>query len=167
MALRERVGEEREDVGVVTREAKRIKSTAGSSYDVRKYVIAETTRNLRRWESRSRPFVADRPPRLLDLDVKAKLGEDFFLDEAIPRHESKLGYVAVTEKSLMWKQKGCTIFTFQGLTSNKSGGRVIMSGTWNPLSRRWREMELALAGFIHHESVIQEQLESTRYSSPT
>jgi len=43
----------------------------------------------------------DDPARLLDIDVKAKLGEDFFLDETIPRHESKQGYVSVTEKSLM------------------------------------------------------------------
>ena len=69
----------------------------------------------------------------------------------------------------MWKQKGSTIFTFRGLTTNKSGGRgwTIMGGTWNYLSRRWRESELALADFIHHESVIQERLESTGYSSQT
>ena len=42
-----------------------------------------------------------------------------------------------------------------------------MSSTWNHLSRRWRESELALADFIYHESVIQERLESTGYSSPT
>ena len=153
---------------MVTREAKRIK-IAGSSYDVRKYVHAETTRNLRRLASRSRPLVADDPPRLLDVDVKAKLGEDFFLDETFPRHEPKFDYVSVTEKSLMWKQKGSTILTIQGLTSNKSRGRgwTIMSGTWNHLSRRWRESESALADFIHHDSVIQEQLESTGYSLPT
>ena len=80
------------DVGIVTREAKRIQQIAGSSYDVRKYLNAETTRNLGRWESRSRPLVAYDPPRLLDVDVKTKLGEDFFLDETIPRHESKLVY---------------------------------------------------------------------------
>ena len=75
----------------------------------------------------------------------------------------------MTERSLMWKQKGSTIFTFQGLTTNISGGRggTIMSGTWNRLSRRWRESESALADFIYHESVIQERLESTGYSSAT
>ena len=86
---------------MIARKAKRIKQLAGSSYDVRKYVNAETTRNLRRWESPSRPLVADDPPRLLDIDIKAKLGEDFFFDETIPQHESKLGYVSVIEKSLM------------------------------------------------------------------
>ena len=84
-------GETRDGAEVIARDAKRIKQIAGSLYDVRKYVNAETTRNLRQWESRSRPLVADDPPRLLDIDVKAKLGEDLFFDETIPRHESKLG----------------------------------------------------------------------------
>jgi hypothetical protein len=61
-----------------------IKRIAGSSCDVRKYVSAKTTRNIGWWESRSRPLVADDPPRLLDAGGKGKLGEDFFLDETIP-----------------------------------------------------------------------------------
>src|SRR6056300_1387261 len=73
------------------------------------------------------------------------------------------------EKSLMWKQKGSTIFTVQGLTSNRSGERgwTITSSTWNHLSRRWTESEPALADFIHDEVTIQEKLESKGYSSPT
>ena len=90
-----------------TREEKRNKQIAVSLCEVRKYVSAETTRHIRRWESRSRPLAVDDPPSFLDVGVKAKLGEDFFLDETIPRHESELGYVSVTERSLMWKQKGC------------------------------------------------------------
>ena len=75
----------------------------------------------------------------------------------------------MTEKSLMWKRRGSTIFTFQGLTSNKSGERgwTITSSTWNHLSRRWKESESALADFIHDESTIQEKLESMGYGSPT
>ena len=42
-----------------------------------------------------------------------------------------------------------------------------MSGAWNHLSRRWKESDPALADFIHRESMIQEKLESTGYSSPT
>ena len=169
MALRARVGRSARRCRTIAREAKRIKQIAGSSYDVRKYVNAETARNLRRWESRLRPLVADDPPRLLDIDVNAKIGEDLFFDEPIPRHELKLGYVSVTEKSPMWKRKGSTIFTFQGLTSSKSGERgcTIMRSTWNHLSRRWKEWESALADFIHYESTIHEKLESTGYSSPT
>ena len=121
--LEQEWGEEREDVETITREAKRIKQIAGSLNDVRMYVNAETARHSRRWESRSKPLVADDPPRLLDIDVKAKIGEDLFFDEPIPRHESKRGYVSVTEKSLMWKTRGSTIFTVQGLTSNRSGER--------------------------------------------
>jgi hypothetical protein len=98
--LEQEWGEEaREDIELVTREAKRIKQIAVSSCDVRKYVSAETTRHIGRWESRSRPLrISDR----------------------------KIAHV-------IWKQKGSTILTFQGLTTNKSGGRgwTIMSGTWN------------------------------------
>ena len=69
----------------------------------------------------------------------------------------------------MWKQQGSDIFSFQGLTTNKSGERgwTIMSGSWYHLSRRWKESDPALAVFIHRESMIQEKLESTGYSSPT
>jgi len=167
--LEQEWGEEREDVETITREAKRIKQIAGSLNDVRMYVNAETARNSRRWESRSKPLVADDPPRLLDIDVKVKIGEDLFFDEPIPRHESKQGYVSVTEKSLMWKKRGSTIFTVQGLTSNRSGERgwTITSSAWNHLSRRWTESEPALADFIHDEVTIQEKLESKGYSSPT
>jgi hypothetical protein len=62
---------------MVTMEVKRIKQIAGSSCDVRKCVSAEMTRNMGRWESRSRPLVVDDPPRLLDICVQAKFGEDF------------------------------------------------------------------------------------------
>ena len=109
--LEQEWGEVLEGVEMLAKEANGIKQIAGSSYDVRKYVNAETTRNLRRWEGRSRPLVVDDPPTLLDTDVQAKLGKDFFFDEIIPRHKSKLGYVSVTEKSLMWKRKGSAIFT--------------------------------------------------------
>ena len=51
-------GEARDGVEAIAREAKRIQQIAGGSYDVRMYVNAETARNLRRWESRSRPLMA-------------------------------------------------------------------------------------------------------------
>jgi hypothetical protein len=121
--LEQEWSEAREDVELVTREAKRIKQIAVSSCDVRKYVSAETTWHIGRWESRSRPLVADDPSRLLDVGVKAKLGQDL-LDETIPRHESALDYVPLTERSLMWKQKGSTVFTFQGLRPTNQEGEV-------------------------------------------
>ncbi len=40
-----------------------------------------------------------------DVDIAAKVGNDFFLYEKIPRHESGQGYVRVVEHSVMWKQK--------------------------------------------------------------
>ena len=59
--LEQEWGEERESVEVITREAKRIKQISGSLNEVRRYVSAETARNSRRWESRSKPLVADDP----------------------------------------------------------------------------------------------------------
>ena len=77
--LEQEWGEVLEGIEMLAKEANGIQQIAGSSYDVRKYVNAETTRHLRRWEGRSRPLVVDDPPRLLDTDVQAKLGKDFFL----------------------------------------------------------------------------------------
>ena len=66
--LEEEWGEEQEGVEVIMRVSKRIKQIAGSLSDVRMYVSAETARNSRRWESLSKPLVADDPPRLLDIE---------------------------------------------------------------------------------------------------
>ena len=71
-------------------------------------------RGEQQWEKRSRPLVADDQPRLRDVGMDVNLEQKFFLDENIPRHESGQGAVYVTEKSLMWRHKGSTIFTFKG-----------------------------------------------------
>lgn len=63
------------------------------------------------------------PPRLRDVGMHVKLGQDFFLDEEVPRHESEKGFVSGTAKSLTWRLEGSTILTFQELTTNKSRGR--------------------------------------------
>ena len=57
---------------------------------------------------------------MLVVGIEARLGNDFFLDEEVPRHEWRKRYMVVTEKSLMWRQGRSTIFTFQGLTPNKA-----------------------------------------------
>jgi hypothetical protein len=75
--LKQEWGAAQEDVEMVTKVAKRIKQIAVSSCDVRKYVSTETTGHIGRWESRSKLLVADDPPRLFEVGVKAKLSEDF------------------------------------------------------------------------------------------
>ena len=64
-------------------------------------------------------FGGRRPAEAEGLGMDIKLGQKIFMDEKIPRHESEKGFVSVTEKSLMWRHKGSTIFTFQGPTTNK------------------------------------------------
>jgi hypothetical protein len=103
---------------------------------MRQYITTETARGEKQWESRSRPLVADDPSRLRDVGMDVKLGQDFYLDEGIPHHESEEGFVSVTERSFMWRHAGSTIFIFQVLTTNESGGRgwTIMSRTYNHLA---------------------------------
>ena len=125
-------------MGSAWRDEERIKQIASGPNDMSLYVTAETARGENQWESRSRPLVADDPPRLRNEGIDIKFGQNFFLDEKIPRHESGKGFVSVTEKSLVWRHEGSTIFTLQGLMMNKSGGQgwTIMSSIWNHLRKR-------------------------------
>jgi hypothetical protein len=89
-------GEHNDEWGSERRDAKRINQIASRLNDMRRYTV-ETARAEQQWERRSRPSVADDPPRLRDVGMDAKLGQNFFLDENIPRHESGQGVVSVTE----------------------------------------------------------------------
>jgi hypothetical protein len=71
-----------------------------------------------KWESRSTPLVANDPALLPDNGIQTRVGQDFFLDEEIPRHVSNTGYVSVTAKSIRWQtRQNSSIFTLQGLTT--------------------------------------------------
>ena len=89
---------------------------------------------------RSRPLVADDPPRLRDVGVDVKLRQNFFLDEKVgERLRICNGEVVDVETRRIHH------FIFQGLTTNKSGGRgwTIMSST---NSRRGPTVILWLVG---------------------
>jgi len=123
-----------------------------------------------KWESRSTPLVANDPALLLDNGIQTRLGQDFFLDEEIPRHGSNTGYVSVTAKSIRWQTKqNSSIFTLQGLTTcfDINHGWTIMSGTWNHLRQRKGGTEEDLMSFIKKEVEYQGKIEATGYCSPT
>ena len=98
--------------GSERRDAKRIKQIASGLNDMRWYVTVETAKGAHQWERRYRPLVADDPPRLRNVGMDVKLGQNFFSDEHIPQHESGQGFVFVMEKSWMWRQS--TILPFKG-----------------------------------------------------
>ena len=123
-----------------------------------------------KWESRSTPLVANDPALLLDNGIQTRLGQDFFLDEEIPRHGSNTGYVSVTAKSIRWQTKqNSSIFTLQGLTtcSDINHGWTIMSGTWNHFRQRKGGTEEDLMSFIEKEVEYQGKIEAAGYCSPT
>ena len=77
-----------------------------------------------------------------DVDIAAKVGNDFFLYEKIPRHESGQGYVKVLEHSVMWKETAASkIFTYQGLTTctEVENGWTVMSSVYNHLRQKKKE----------------------------
>ena len=129
-----------------------------------------TKRHEIKWESRSTPLVASDPALLPDNGIQTRLGQDFFLDEEIPVHDSKTGYVSVTAKSIRWQtRRSSSIFTFQGLTtcSDVNYGWTIMSGTWNHLRQRNCGTEEEVMRFIKKEVEYQGKIEAAGYCSPT
>ena len=125
-----------------------------------------TKRHEIKWESRSTPLVASDPALLPDNGIQTRLGQDFFLDEEIPVHGSKTGYVSVTAKSIRWQtRRSSSIFTFQGLTtcSDVNYGWTIMSGTWNHLRQRNCGTEEEVMRFIKKEVEYQGKIEAAGY----
>ena len=73
--------------------------------DVRKgSVVRERTRE-RQWEKCSTPLAQADPKKLPDVDLRIRVGDNWFLDDEIPRHESKKGYVR-GQVEIPWNQSG-------------------------------------------------------------
>ena len=68
------------------------------------HVEVHASHREKKWESPSASLIEKDPEVVLDVDIAAHVGRDFFLDEKIPRHESGQGYVRVVEHSVMWKE---------------------------------------------------------------
>ena len=67
------------------------------------------------WEAPSKPLAVDDPLHLLEREVHAEIGINWFLDQEIP----KGGYVRILAESLLWEERhGKTrIRTTEGLTT--------------------------------------------------
>jgi hypothetical protein len=50
---------------------------------------------LLRWESASEPLLTKDPRVIKDTNVEIKMGEEWFFNQAVPRHPSGRGYVRV------------------------------------------------------------------------
>jgi hypothetical protein len=62
--------------------------------DVRKGSIVQERRRERQWEKCSTPLARADPEKLPDIvNLRIRIGDNWFLDDEIPRHKSKKGYV--------------------------------------------------------------------------
>ena len=73
--------------------------------DVRKGSIVRERRRERQWEKCSTPLAQADPEKLPDVDLRIRVGDNWFLDDEIPRHESKKGYVR-GQVEIPWNQSG-------------------------------------------------------------
>ena len=119
------------------------------------------------WEAPSKPLAVDVPLLLLEREVHAEIGINWFLDQEIP----KGGYVRILAESLLWEERlGKTrIRTTEGLTTcmEPHRGWTIASSSWNFLRKRWLDREQELITVIQEETKRTEEKEEAGYRSPT
>ena len=124
---------------------------------------------LLRWESASEPLMAKDPRVIKDTNVEIKMGEEWFFNQAVPRHPSGRGYVRVMAEPVKWTEECC------GIQLLNAEGRVasldpmhpwtITSAQWNSLKTKTRRGQTeivqgrALVERLHVESQVQERLE--------
>jgi len=88
------------------------------------------------WEAPSKPLAVDDPLLLLEREVHAEIGINWFLDQEIP----KGGYVRILAKSLLWEERlGKTrTRTTEGLSTcmEPHRGWTIASSRWNFLRKQ-------------------------------
>ena len=148
----------------------RMDSMPESGDDIRGHLAATILRHQRSWEPASRSQLANDPHVLPDEGVPVRLGQDFFLDERIPRSGNGSGYVAVTETSIVWREsESAELFTYQGLTSCMEPGETwtITGSVWHHLRKCAQRSEQELRSFVHQEAHYQSQIEAEGYRSPS
>ncbi len=142
-----------------------------SSDDLRYHVEVHASHREQRWEPPSASLIERDPEVIPDVDIAARVGQDLFLDEKIPRHGSGgQGYVRVVEHSVLWKEKGASnVFTYQGLTTCTEVDRswTIMSSAYNHVRSKREEDDRSMEKFIREEVEHQERLEAAGYRSLT
>ena len=82
------------------------------------------------WEAPFKPLAVDDPLLLLEREVQAEIGINWFLDQEIP----KGGYVKILSESLLWEERldKTRIRTTEGLTTcmEPHRGWTIASNSW-------------------------------------
>ena len=139
--------------------------------DIRKGNVVRERRRERQWEKCSTPLARADPKKLPDVDLRTiRVGENWFLDDEIPRHESKKGYVRGQVESIRWEESrdGEAISISEGLATSMSMGRswTIRSGAWNFLKQHGARQD-DLTTFVCEEVARQQAAEEAGYRTPT
>ena len=138
--------------------------------DIRKGNVVRERRRERQWEKCSTPLARADPKKLPDVDLRIRVGENWFLDDEIPRHESKKGYVRGQVESIRWEESrdGEAISISEGLATSMSMGRswTIRSGAWNFLKQHGARQD-DLTTFVGEEVARQQAAEEAGYRTPT
>jgi len=119
------------------------------------------------WEVPSKLLAVDDPLLLLEREVHAEIGINWFLDREIP----KGGYVRILAESLLLEEHlGKTrIRTTEGLTTcmEPHRGWTIASSSWICFRKRWLDQEQELITVIQEETKRTEEKEEAGCRSPT
>ena len=122
------------------------------------------------WEAPSKLLAVDDPMLLLEREMHAEIGINWFLDQDIPSHP-KGGYVRILAESLLREKRlGKTrIRITEGLTTcmELHRGWTIASSSWNFSQKRWFDRKQELITFIQEETKRTEEKEEAGYTSPT
>jgi len=95
------------------------------------------------WEPHSVSMAAFDPPKLAEVELPVEFGDDWMLNQTIPRPASGQGYVRVVPKSITWidHTPSYSIMVKEGLASSLQvhAAFTIMSARWNFLKnhQRW------------------------------
>ena len=119
------------------------------------------------WEAPSNPLAVADPLLLLEREVHAEIGINWFSDQEIP----KGGYVRILAESLLWEERlGKTRRTTEGLTTcmEPHRGWTIVSSSWNFVGKRWLDPEQELITIIQEQTTCKrtEEKEEAGYRSP-
>ena len=120
---------------------------------------SSTVKQRMQWKMPFSLLSVDDPLLLLEREVHAEIGINWFLDQDIPSHQ-KGWYVRILAQSLLWEERlGETrIRTTEGLPTcmEPHRGWTIASSCWNFARKRLLDWEQKLITIIHEETKCTE-----------
>ena len=118
------------------------------------------------WEGPSCPLAMQDPRYLPEVSLGQRLGENWFLNEDMPRSTTGAGYVRVWQEAVRWEERvnGFRVLVGEGLAMSAQPEHewTIMSAQWQFLKARFADDagELAqLVPFVAKEAKRQEEFE--------